>query len=177
MKFFNGDYQEASAAWQRSSDLSRNPWAIRNIALIHWRNGQVERAAELLAEAHSLTPSLLQLTIELGKCLIEAGKTGLWLNIVQQLPQAHQEQGRIRLLEAQAAVAEQDIQIVKRFFDDRITPPDLREGENSLTELWYAYHELRTSRDQTQVLDQAKLDQIKLEYPVPDFADFQFGVK
>ena len=70
-----------------------------------------------------------------------------------------------------------DPQIVKRFFDDRIIPPDLREGENSLTELWNAYQVLRTSKDQIPELDRATLDQIKLEFPVPDFADFQFGVK
>jgi hypothetical protein len=177
MEFFQGNYREARSAWQNSADLSRNPWAIRNLALIDWKDGQVERAAELLAEAHSLAPFLLQLTIELGKCLLEAGKPGLWLVIVQQLPPEHQAHGRIRLLEAQAAVSEQNLQIIERFFEDRIIPPDLREGENSLTELWYSYQGLRNSWDQISPLNQASVDQIKPEFPVPDFADFQLGNK
>jgi tetratricopeptide (TPR) repeat protein len=176
MYYFKGDYQDARSVWQHSFDLTPNPWALRNIALIYWKDGHIEQAAKLLAEAHNLVPSLLQLTIELGKCLIEAGKSDFWLDMVQKLPPAQQAHGRIRLLEAQAAVAEKNIQIVKLFFDDQIIPSDLREGETSLAELWFAYQLLRISEEQPPGINRVSLEQIKLKFPVPDFADFNLGV-
>jgi hypothetical protein len=76
-------------------------------------------------------------------------------------------------LEAQAALAEGEINIVEQFFAHQVTVADLREGENSLTDLWFGYHEHRLSIDENVPVDGSLRARVRAEFHLPKEIDFR----
>jgi hypothetical protein len=143
--------------------------------MLFWRDGQVEEAADLLTVARRIAPSSLPLAIEFGKCLIEAGRSHQWLKHLPSLPDSIRMNGRIRLLEAQAALAENEFEIVERFFDEQIVVEDLREGESILSDLWIALHRKRLSAEEKMLRNDSLSARIDEPPPVPAFFDFRMS--
>jgi len=173
MRHYDGDLDGACSAWERSLALEWTPWATRNLAVLAWQDGRVSEAADLLLEACDAAPGIVSLTVECGRCLIEAGRTQEWLKWVPDLPHLIRSNGRIRLLEAQAALVAGDLKIVSLFFTDRVTVADLREGEDSLSHLWFGYHEQRLSIDKNTPADDSLRARVRAEFPVPEEYDFR----
>lgn len=147
-RYAAGDLAGARSAWERSIEIEPNPWSTRNLAILFWEQGQLARASALLVKAFHMAPDLLPLAIETGRCLMEAGQASAWLDLLEELPDDLRSNGRIRMLQAQAALAENELAIVARFFDERVIPEDLREGEDTLTDLWYEYQAKRLSMEE-----------------------------
>ncbi len=82
---------------------------------------------------------------ECGALLIEAGRPAEWLARVTELPAAVRQDGRIRLLEARAALAAGDLATVEQILAERPVVADLREGDNALSDAWFEYHLQRLS--------------------------------
>jgi hypothetical protein len=173
IRYHEEDQTGAQRAWERSIDLTWTPWAARNLAFLSWQDGSVNEAADLLIEAYRAAPGILPLGVECGRCLIEAGRDRGWLNLVQGMTVSLRSNGRIRLLEAQAALAERELAVVERFFMDEVVIADLREGEDSLTELWFDYHVLRKSIDEDLPIDEALIARVKEQVSVPRKIDFR----
>jgi hypothetical protein len=173
MRHYAGDLNGSRKAWQRSLSLEWTPWATRNLAILAWEDGCLDEAADLLVEACDAAPGILSLAFECGCCLIEAGRTHEWLLRVLELPHSIRSIGRIRLLEAQAALAEGELQIVEQFFSNQVIVADLREGENSLTDLWFGYHERRLSIDENIPVDDSLRARVRAEFPLPEEIDFR----
>ncbi len=172
MEHWTGDLHGARNAWERSMELVATPWAARNLAVLAWEQGRLDEAADLLIRALHMAPHLLPLAIESGRCLLEAGRTQEWLELLEELPLSIRSTGRIRLLQAQAALAENKLATVARFFEDKVTICDLREGEISLTELWFAFHTKQVSIEENVPLTGSLRARIREEYPLPEEFDF-----
>ena len=175
INYYRNNFAEAKTSWERSLELDLNPWALRNLAMLSWKDNQVSEAANLLLEARSMTPTLLPLTIELGRCLIESGDNRSWLDLVKNMPENFRLNGRIRLLEAQAALNDKELQIVKQFFDDLVLVADLREGENSYTDLWVAYHVQRISNEENLPINDFLYLRVRDQFPIPKAFDFRMS--
>jgi hypothetical protein len=145
MRRFAGDDDGAQAAWEQSLEQCWTPWAARNLAVLAWERGESERAAQWMLDACRAAPGQLDLLAECGSLLIEAGKPHVWIDLLEAVSPPLRNHGRIRLLEAQAALTAGDLAAVERFFEDRIVPDDLREGETSLEDLWFAFEQRRIS--------------------------------
>jgi hypothetical protein len=173
MKLSAGDHAGAQKCWERSLALGWSPWACRNLAVLKWVQGDLDEASHLMLAACKGAPAQLELLVECGRLLIEGDRHQLWLDLVDSLPAGLRGQGRIRLLEAQAALHAGKLAVVAGFLEDRIVPEDLREGETSLSELWYAYHErrLREESSPEQSVDLKEI--VRKEYPVPPELDFR----
>ena len=113
------------------------------------------------------------LVVECGKALIAADQPQRWLGLYDELPETIRTVGRVRLLEGQAALAAQDFDRVERLFADAPVIEDLREGEVSLSQLWFAYHEQRLSALEKRSVDEALRERVRREYPVPPAFDFR----
>lgn len=172
MEHWAGDLHGARSAWERSLEVVSTPWAARNLAVLAWEQGRLDEAAGLLTRALHMAPHLLPLALESGRCLLEAGHTQEWLELLKELPQSIRSTGRIRLLQAQAALAENKLATVARFFEDKVIIYDLREGESSLTDLWFAYHARRVSIEENMPLTGSLRASIREKYPLPEEFDF-----
>jgi hypothetical protein len=168
-----GDQAAARTAWEKSLAYAWTPWAARNLALLSWNEGDVDHAADLLLEAQQAAPEVLPLAVECGRCLLERGRPQEWLDIVQKMNAPLRTNGRIRLLEAQASLKIGDLDLVDKFFKEGVVVADLREGDGSLTELWFEYHALQISIAENVPLDDDLIRRVERQVSVPKPIDFR----
>ena len=173
--FQTGEVEAARNAWRRSLECTRTPWALRSLAVLESQAGEVKLAADYLLEARRLTPQELALAVECGRALLAAGRYADWLALLPELPESVRSAGRVRLLVAQAALQGNDLDRLETFFAQPFILPDLREGETSLSDLWFAYHEQRLSQQEGCPVDAALRQRVQCEYPLPAHLDFRMS--
>jgi hypothetical protein len=173
MRYHIGDPDGSVGAWKRSLAHDWTPWAARNLAIVRWEQGLLDEAAGLISRAAECPAAPRSLLAECGIILIAAGQSREWLNLLEKLPAPVHAHGRIRLLEAQAALQVEEFETVERFFYDEIEVEDLREGENTLSDLWFAYQERRIAAQERCELDELLRARVRQEYPVPAKMDFR----
>lgn len=135
-----GDRAGALDAWGKALAERRDPLVLRAVAESRRIDGDDAAAAVLLLEAHRLAPAVRPLTLETLAALIAAARPADALAVIDRLAPEDRAHGRTRLLEAQAALAAGDRARTGRILKEGLVVPDLREGEDSLDELWFAYH-------------------------------------
>jgi len=175
MRFAAGDYDGARQAWYASLKERRTPWALRNLAVLTAQEGDLGQAGELYVAALRLRPDSLPLAVECGRALLRAGQSALWLALLDELPEAVRLAGRTRLLEGEAALQLGDLGRVEALFAELLVIDDLREGERSLSHLWFAYHEQRLSAEEGIPVDETLHERVVREYPVPSEIDFRMS--
>ena len=105
--------------------------------------------------------------------MIESSQPKDWLDVVKEMRASQRSNGRIRLLEAQASLLVGDLETVDRFFKDGVIVADLREGEGSLTDLWFDFQAKRVSIAEDIPLDEDLIRKVKENVPVPESIDFR----
>ncbi|MBN1872802.1 MAG: DUF5107 domain-containing protein [Anaerolineae bacterium] len=175
MRYQDGERDGARQAWERSQAQTATPWAARNLALLAWEEQRFDDATVLYTAALRLRPDLPQLAIECGRMLLEMERPREWLNLLAELPEGSRTLGRVRLLEGQAALAVGDFARVASLFSESLTIEDLREGERSLSHLWFAYHEQRLSVAENVPIDEGLRARVRREFPVPEAIDFRMS--
>ncbi|MDQ0306782.1 tetratricopeptide (TPR) repeat protein [Kitasatospora herbaricolor] len=139
-----GDHQAARKAWQHSLELHPTPWAWRNLATLAAHTGDPDEAAHAYRQALQLAPTLLPLVLESAGLLLRAGHPHEVLEHLETLDTTQRATGRVRWTEARAALDTGDTDRCGRLLHEGIEVADIREGENSLHELWFA-HQRATS--------------------------------
>ena len=139
MHFNNRRFDEAKLAWQKSLSLKSSAWALRNLAMSEMQAKNFGAAANLLEQAREILPTLVPLTVECIRALLEAKQPTEVLDLLKRLPEEIRGHGRVRILEARAAADLGDVQRADSILTDaQLEVADLREGEQLLSELWYA---------------------------------------
>ncbi|RBQ18321.1 DUF5107 domain-containing protein [Spongiactinospora rosea] len=142
-RYHAGDPDGARSAWTSSAARTRTPWALRNLAVLARQAGDPAAAAGLLREAYALAPHVRALAIETLDALIGMDDPAQALQFVDALPPGLRAHGRVRMLECIAAIRAGRPERATRLADLTLAVDDLREGEDSLAELWSRYHEAR----------------------------------
>lgn len=173
MRYHAGDHTGAAEAWQRSLQATRTPWALRNLAALAWAEKDWPETSQLYSAALRLKPDLLPLAVECGAALLDAGQPTAWLEIMPLLPETLRSNGRIRLLQASAALALGDLATVEQILAERPVVEDLREGDNALTEIWFEYHLQRLSAAENLPPDTTLASRVRREHPLPAEMDFR----
>lgn len=177
MKYYAGDCDGARHAWELSLEQANTPWAMRNLAVLAWEEKRFDHSADLYVVACRMRPSLLPLTVECGRTLIEVGRPRDWLTLLTELPPSIRTVGRIRLLEAQAALAIGDFQKVESIFAEEPVVHDLCEGKESLSHLWFDFHEQRLIAAENVPIDDALRARVRRDFPVPKEFDFRMHIE
>lgn len=187
MRYADGDHGGAQQAWQRSLDAAENAWALRNLAVTaamaarEAKPGDTdfERNADTVVAAYTravnILPALLPLIIEAGQRLLALNRAAAWLPLLEILPRDLRSNGRLRLLEGRAALQVGDLARVADLFDGTLVVDDLREGERSLSEIWFDYHAQRISRAEGVPIDDVLRARVRQAYPVPASLDFRMS--
>lgn len=130
------DDAQAEAAYRKSLACARNPWAHHGLGTLLQRGGRAALAAEYLDEAWRQRPDDRDLAVGALEALLETGAAARALDIIDALELELRWDGRIRALEARAAIDTGDLQRAHELIDERIEVADLREGESLLQDLW-----------------------------------------
>ncbi|MHB0939154.1 MAG: DUF5107 domain-containing protein [Armatimonadota bacterium] len=171
-----GDIDGAREAWERSLALEPSAWAFRNLAVLAQQADEKENAADLWLQAHDLMPDGLQLTVECGQALLAADRPQAWLDLLNELSPKIREYGRIRYLQARALLAVGDLDAVEAMLPGLVVH-DMREGEVSLSELWFNLHEQSLARQEGVPIDDALKARVRREFPPPADIDFRMVVE
>ena len=83
------------------------------------------------------------------------------------------ESPRVRLAMASAALALGDLDAVDKFFERPLDVVDIREGEVSLSEMWFDLEAAKTAREQAVPLDDSLKERIRRERKPPKAIDFR----
>ncbi len=177
MRLHDGDSAGARQAWENSLAKKRTPWALRNLAVLARRDGDLKQAANDYREAQKLRPELLPLLVETARTLIDAGAPGEFLALLGSVPEALRQHGRVQLLEIEAGLAFGDLETVGRRFDEGFEIVDYQEGDEILTDLWFRYHAERISRTEGILNDATLRERVEREFPLPARYDFRMTVE
>ncbi len=166
-------YDDARRAWENS--LARRPsaWAYRHLGTLAMMLEAPPEAGRRYAQALALAPGNARLAAECGRALIEAGQPGKWLELVETLPPSVRELGRIRLLEAQAALAVDDLDRAGAVLERNLVITDIREGDAGPARLWYAYQAKRLAAAEGVAVDEEIKQRARREFPPPKYLDFR----
>ncbi|MGV9264205.1 DUF5107 domain-containing protein [Kitasatospora sp. NPDC003701] len=134
-----GDFEGARKSWLHSIEHRPTAWAWRSLAVLADRDGELTEAARAYREALRLEPGLLPLVLEAAGALLRAGAPQEVLSLLAALPEEQRALGRVRWAEARAALDSGDTERCGRILREGIELADVREGEGSLHELWFAH--------------------------------------
>lgn len=173
LRYQSGDRLNAKQAWRKSLELEWTPWAARNLAALAWEDGNLNKTADMLVAACRAAPDCQPLIIECGLCLNEAGRYRDWVNLVSELPVFMQAKGRVRLLRAQAELALGNLDQATRFFTEGALVPDLREGENSISDLWVEYKIQQMCQENNFTETHPEVIKFRESPPIPEGIDYR----
>jgi tetratricopeptide (TPR) repeat protein len=171
MRFHAGEHDGARRAWTRSLTERPNAWALRNLAVLDNIKSNAREAARRYEEALALAPGTRPLVVEAAWTLLSAGHPKDCLSLIEAQDTNLRGHGRVRLLEAQAALALGDLDRVERIVFD-LTVEDLREGETVLEDLWFDFVEAKFAPPGISV-DDATRNRLFAEHPLPASLDFR----
>ena len=154
MRYAAGDCQAAREAWEKSLAIAPSAWALRNLAVVAKYEDRQQESAGLYLQAVKLAPASLQLAIECFAELLQAGRPAEVIAMVAKAPPAVAKGGRVRFLQARAALATGDWRTVRKILTN-LEVGDIREGDNAITELWFQMNEQRLAEEEWGEIDDA----------------------
>jgi len=166
MQYQAGETDEARRSWKRSCKLAPNAWALRNLAVLESQQKHFSKAADLGLAAFKLQPALHDLACETITALLDAKRGDAVDALLAALPADMQSRGRIRLLEIRAALAVNRLDKADKLFRD-LEIHDLREGEISLSDIWYDLQARRAAQRDNVPVDDKLRERIRAECPPP----------
>lgn len=136
-----GSEQPAIAALENSLAAMPNPWAYRHLAVLLDQRGERELAISNSVLGLQTRAASAQLVADLLRVLARNERYGEMLAAIDRLDGSLRESPRVRLYECAAAVKTGALERAAELFRRGLFLPDIREGEDSLDELWYAYQD------------------------------------
>lgn len=180
-----GDRAQAVRSWERSLTAHSSPWALRALAVAETGTGEPQRAADryleafeglrewglTLREARAVHRALV---LEAVPALLAAGRPADADRLLEQpAPGATGafDDGRFVLLRAATALAQGRPDRARALFDAGFTVGNLREGDETLSDIWYAVAE-QLLADGGPVTDAVR-ERARAEHPLPAAYDFR----
>jgi len=171
MKLERRDVEGAWNAFERSNRCLPNAWALRNLAIIEERAGYRDQASARMLEAWHTGPQRIHLGIECAQMLLDVKRYDDLNAFLRGLPEPCRASERMDLIAAKAALCQGRYQEAAHVFQRE--PSVTREGETTLTDLWFTYQEQRLAAETRCPIDDALRRRVRAEYPPPRLIDFR----
>lgn len=136
-----GRREEGVRQWERSLELERSPFALRNLACDARLRGDMDQAVEWMEEAVRLEGYSIDRAFseELMDLLLACGQFEKAWKFYQGLPETYRSQDRLSMQAGVAAIElpDPDFAFVEALFTRDMAC--IREGDNTLTDLYRRY--------------------------------------
>ncbi len=139
LEYENFNFEKGIYHWNKSLELQKNPWALRNLAVVRKRQNELDEAIILMQEAVALENFSIDksFTEEYFDLLIEAKKyEDLW-DMYLNLPSERKNVDRIIMQAGYAAVELDKTQFVEDLEEKEFS--NIREGDNLLVDMWFKF--------------------------------------
>ena len=139
--------EEAEKAWKASIALRPTAIVYRNLAVLEEQRGNKAQAENYYDLALSCEGAFddFALCAEFMGLLLKCGKYEKIWNIYESLPENCKNADRVRIFTASAAVKLDKFEYLTDFFGEEHF--DIREGENSLTDVWFEFCARRIAKE------------------------------
>lgn len=168
------NWDGAEKAWKASLACQKTGWALRNLAVLAQRRGDQEKACQLILQAWQTGPQIAPLAIESLQMLTQARRFAEVYDGVASLPEPIRQHERVQLLWARSAIELGRLEGVEKIFQQEFTT--IREGEVSLTDLWFAWHQKRLAAAEKVPIDENLQKRVRRQFPPPRQIDFRMFV-
>ncbi len=166
-----GDFARAREHLGRSNELQENAFAWMVLGKMAAKNDEIEAAEKAFRQALALEPEDAEIAVTLGTHLQQASRVDDVSTFLASLPAAVREHERILLLEAWVALERRDFARIEAILEREFAT--IREGEETLSDLWYACALAKEAERRGRELDDAERKAfVKSNHP-PDRVDFR----
>ncbi len=166
-----GDFGKARASFEASLALQANAAAFRNLAVLLEHDGDPDAAQGAYSQAWKLCGGERSLAVEFCDFLMRHKRYAAFQAFAEQLPPSAAGHERIQLMRAQLALAHGDYAAVRRLLQREFCT--VREGELSLSELWFASFVQEAERRKGGALTASEKLAITAANPPPRMIDFR----
>jgi hypothetical protein len=173
MYYSQKEMDAAKEAWWKSISLEPSHWAYRNLAMLAKHEKRTEEMADLMMVALRMAPQMPSLALECCRMLIMADRPQDMLKIMDELPSEIRQLGRMKIMEAQAAMKMNNLKRVEEILESKISVADVREGEVTLSNLWFEMHERRIAAAENIKISDELRRRVRREFPPPSWLDFR----
>ena len=173
MYYSVGNSAAAEDEWQRSLRRCPSGWGLRNLAVLRKIKGRYDEAVSFYYKAHQLLPTLRPLLVEYCESLLAANRPEEVLALIESLPKQIGSHSRVRLLEARAGLALDLPDRCRPILRDDYELVDIREGETSLTDMWFALQSRLRDGGKDQILVNGSNKSLDSHLRLPSALDFQ----
>lgn len=151
IRLTDGDTAAARSLFERSNREKVNAWAIYGLACCSQLEHDPEKAVEYALLAHYARPENADLSLFALQLLYESAQWETLLRVEAGLTPAARVLPRVRMYTVFACIHTGDLARAEQllYAEGGLEVPDIREGEVSLTELWYQLEEAKAKRDGT----------------------------
>ncbi len=171
MYYEKGDVQRSYECFEKSVELSKNPWAYRCLAQIERKERHnVKAAAEFIKKAIEMKKDYRPLLINFAEMMIENNEHEKWVECFEQLNDNLKNDGRLKMLYAMCLNEKGQINEVLKILEDNFIMNDIKEGEYSTSKIWIDVHKnILKSEGKDNLSD----DEVLELYPLPYALDFR----
>jgi tetratricopeptide (TPR) repeat protein len=165
------DINGAQSEWEKSLKHQESAWTLRNLAFFADREGKTEQAYEMLKKAWQIGPKIAPLAIEYGRILLKLERYAELKEFINNLPEEIRNNERIAIIEAKASLETGNLDGIDGLFDREYAT--IREGEVTLTDLWFALHERKLADAEKLPIDDVLRKHVRQNFPPPENIDFR----
>ena len=166
-----GALEEARASFEASLALQPNAAAHRNLALLLERGGDPDSAQGAYSRAWKLCGGDRSLAVEFCSFLLRHKREPAFETFVALAPPEVASHERIQLMRAQLALTRGDYPAVRQLLQREYST--IREGELSLSELWFASFIQEAEQRKGGALTEAEKQSLMDANPPPRTIDFR----
>ncbi|MFC6356623.1 DUF5107 domain-containing protein [Luethyella okanaganae] len=171
-----GDLRAAEASWLDSLSAVANVLALRNLGALNLHRGDGAGARNWYLRALELAPANRGLVIEALRALRAANDFDGARALIAGLSPDLRGDPRIRLAEAALCIESGDLEGGGDILQGGIEVPDLREGENVLSDLWIDYRTAVVARERSVSVTPALRAEVSSREVVPRDFDFRMVI-
>ena len=169
-----GRLQEAEEAWKTSVAREENVWALRNLAVLYLKEFSKENEAyEAITKAFALGGNNCRgFLYDYAIILTQTGHFEDYVQTFPQIEKSLQQNGRIRLFLAISYMNLGALDEAAKIVNNDFFMNDVREGELSISHVWFELYAKIVARDLHIPESEAKVRAERL-YPLPKHLDFR----
>lgn len=166
-----GDELGAYDAWICSIHRTPSSWAYRNLAVQKQRAGNLPEACQHYREAWQTGPQVVALAVEFAAALEQSGCWEELKQFLRQLPEEFLSHERIMMSMGRVALHFNELEGVEQILDHDFA--NIREGEITLTDLWFAWQAKQIGEEQGIPVDEDLQARVRRELTPPRHLDYR----
>jgi hypothetical protein len=163
--------REARRHFETSQRLHANYMAERHLAILYRKEGDIAAAKALYFDAWKLSENIIPLAVEICQFLQKARLLPDLKAFLASLPEDVKQHERIQLSLGEVALADHQFKILRDILKREFCT--VREGEISLTDLWFTLHSKEAEVHKGRPLTEEEHAKVMAQNPPPCHIDFR----